>query len=77
MLTRLQKSLGMQLTSYAPQVTDNLTRKKTVKIFGFVLPLFAIKLQVLDYDRFCKVLPIIVMVVYNPNVKFCLEKRDL
>jgi len=58
------------------QVTENLTRKKAGKIFDFVLPLFRITLQILNYNRICKVLLIIVMVVYNPNVKFCLEKRD-
>jgi len=68
--------LRIQQTSYVPQVTENLTRKKTGKIFGFVLPLFGITLQVLNCNRICKVLLIIVMVVYNPNVKFCLEIRD-
>jgi len=58
------------------RVTENLTRKKTGKIFDFVLPLFRITLQILNYNRICKVLLIIVMVVYNPNIKFCLEKRD-
>ena len=75
--TRLHKSLCMQPTSDVPQTADNLTRKETGKIFGFVLPLFVIKLQVLNYNRICKVLLIIVMVVYNANVKFCFKIRDL
>jgi len=35
------------------------------------------KLQVLKYNRISKVLLITIMVVYNPNVKLLLEKRDL
>ena len=73
----LQMPLGTQNISCVLHVTGNLTRKKTGKIFGFVLPVFGIKMQVLNKKRICKLLLMIVIVVYNPNVKLRLEKRDL
>jgi len=51
--------LGMQPTSHTLQVTDNLTKKEKRKIFGFVFQFFGIKLQVLNYNGFFKVLLII------------------
>jgi len=68
--------LVMQPKSYIIQVTENLTIQKTGKIFGFVLPVFGIKMQILNNKRICKVLLMIVTVVYKPNAKLRLENLD-
>ena len=68
---RLKMSLDMQPTSYVYHGTENLTRKEHLQDFRFCSSVFRnIVSSSKNYIRICKVLLLIVIVVYNPNVKF-------